>query len=194
MTLTLPTTHGLRVAQPRYVDPSIDQRAPVSATATHIERPGGHFAIEASLPPMSAEAARPFISRLLRARKEGLRIPFPVLHAQETGEVGAVAGSGAGGTSLPVDGFTSGLAVKEGWWLSVVDSDGVHHLHNVAADVTLAGGAGTITVWPPLRADLVDGNVVSFDPRIEGLVTSPVEWPAPYQKIVTLAFTLEESA
>ena len=193
--IVLPTTPGLRAGMPTLIDFGFLQRPSTGAAPTHIDRPGMRFACEFSLPPMLAETARPFVSRLIRAKSEGIRVPYP-LSGVSQGAPGnpVVNGSGASGTSLPVRGATPGYQVKEGWWLNVVDGDGVHCLHNVAADVTLASGSGTISVWPPIRADLSDGdNVVLDAPKFEGELTSEVGWPLPHRKVVTLSFTVEEA-
>ena len=192
--IVLPTSPAIAQAMPHEIDFGFIQRPSTGAGATKIDRPGLRLGAEFSLPSMPADAARIFVNRLLRAKSEGLRVPWPLMDISQ-GAPGnpVVNGSGASGTSLPVRGATPGYQVKEGWWLNVVDGAGVYYLHGVAADVTLASGSGTITVWPPLRADLSDGdNVVLDAPKMEGLVTSETKWPVTTDHNVALSFTLEE--
>lgn len=190
--IILPGTPGVRHVEPFYVDTGLTQRPPTRATMTRIARPGSHFGAKVTYPPMQADVARVFISRLLRSKDQGLRLPFPLTGVSQ-GSPGTpeVNGSGAGGTSLPVSGLAGGYAWKEGYWLNVVDADGLHYLHNVAGSGT---GNGTLPVWPPLRGDFPDGCLVVLDvPKIEGIVTSDITWPLPHQKIVSIEFTIEES-
>ncbi len=194
--IILPSTPGMRRGAPRFVDAGITQRSPTQATMTRIDRGGAHWACEFELPPMLPDVARPFGIRLARAMSEGIRLPWLLMDVSQGSPGGTVvSGSGASGTSLPVRSGTAGYQAREGFWLNVVDSDGVHYLHQVQADATLNGsGAGTLSVWPPLRASLVDGNLIVLDtPKIEGLVTSPHEYEQPVTKRVVHAFTVEEA-
>lgn len=195
--ITLPTTPASRQASPRLIDFGIVQRPATGAAVTYIERPGMRLAVDFEYPPMPAETARPFISRLMRARAEGIRVPFPLAGVTQ-GAPGSpsVNGNDSVGTTLKIKGLTSGYSILEGYWLNVVDAAGVYYLHNVAADVTASvSGTATVSVWPPLRADLVNGNtVVLATPMIEGIVPEPPGWPSPAEQIITLAFSIEEAA
>ncbi|MDE8651869.1 hypothetical protein [Novosphingobium album (ex Liu et al. 2023)] len=175
------------------IDTGLLQRAPTRASLTRIDRPGSHYGAKVAYPPMPADTASVFISRLLEAKSAGLRILYP-LSGVSQGEPGTpvVNGSGAGGTSLPVTGIAGGYQWKEGYWLNVVDADGVHYLHNIRNSGT---GNGTLRVWPPLRGDFPDGCLVVLDaPKIEGAITSDIAWPLPTDEIVTIEFTIEEAA
>jgi hypothetical protein len=193
--ITLPGTPVQRSEMPREVDPGFAQRS-VGGALTRIDRPGLKFACEFTLPPMKPETARVFIPRLLRAKSEGIRLPWALMGVSQgsPGSPEVAAGGTSVGTNLSVQSATPNYLVKEGYWLNVVDSDGVHFLHTVTADVTLAFGAGDISIWPPLRADLVAGNLVVLDvPQFEGLVTSEITWPKPHTRIVQLGFEVEEA-
>lgn len=197
MTIILPSTPGMRRGSPRYIDTGIEQRTPTGAVITRIDRGGSHWACDFELPPMMPDVARVFGARLARAKAEGIRVPWLLMGvSQGSPGLTVVNGSGASGTSLPVRSGTASYQAKEGFWLNVVDSDGVHYLHQVQADVTLNGsGAGTLSVWPPLRATLADGNLIVLDaPKIEGLVTSTLEYEQPVTKRVVLGFSVEEAA
>jgi hypothetical protein len=195
--IALPTSPQARTIVPRLVDFGIVQRPATGGALTYIDRPGMRMAVQFEYPPMRTETARPFISRLLRAKSEGLRIPLPLAGVLQ-GSPGTplVNGGTSAGTSLLVKGLTPGYQFLEGYWLNVVDAGGIYYLHNVAADVAANGsGLATVSVWPPLRADLVDGNTVVIGaPSIEGLVPDPPSWPVPHDLIVQLSFTVEEAA
>lgn len=191
--IILPSSPAVATVEPFYVDTGLTQRPPTRATITRIDRPGSHYGAKVSYPPMPAAIASVFISRLVRAKSEGLRMPFPLTGVSQ-GSPGTpeVNGSGAGGILLPVTGLTGGYQWKEGYWLNVVDADGVHHLHSISAN---GAGNGVIPVWPPLRGEFPDGCLVVMDaPRIEGAITSDISWPLPSDEIVTLEFTIEEAA
>ncbi|MDE8651878.1 hypothetical protein [Novosphingobium album (ex Liu et al. 2023)] len=196
VTVILPALPGVRLVEPFYVDTGLLQRAPTRATITRINRPGGHMGAQVTYPPMPADIARVFISRLLEAKEDGLRMPFP-LTGVDQGDPGntVINGAGAAGTSLPVRGMTTGYQWKEGFWVSVVDPDGIHYLHNVRNSGQVLMGGGVLNVRPALRGDFPDGSLVILDaPRIEGAITSDIAWPLPHQKIVTIEFTIEEAA
>lgn len=195
--IILPTSPSPRTIVPRLVDFGIVQRPATGAAVTYIDRPGMRMAVEFEYPPMKTDTARPFISRLLRAKSEGLRIPLPLAGVTQ-GSPGSplVNGATSAGTSLLIKGLTPGYQILEGYWLNVVDAGGIYYLHNVAANVTADGsGLATASVWPPLRADLVDNNtVVLAAPSIQGIVPDPPSWPVPHNLIVQFSFSVEESA
>lgn len=195
--IVLPTTPKPAMVQPRVLDFGIVQRPQTGAPATYIERGGTRFAADITYPPMDADTARVFVSRLLRGKAQGIRLGFP-LSGVSQGTPGAptVNGTGALGTSLPIKGLTPGYQLLEGYWLNVTDSAGTVYLHNVAETTTAAAG-GTVTaeVWPPLRGTFINGNVITLDaPVIEGIVPDPPAWPLPAEWLVTLSFTVEEMA
>lgn len=195
--IELPASPAPRDVSPRLIDFGIVLRPATGAAITRIERPGSRFSAEFSFPPMMPEVARVFVSRLLQAKAEGLRMPFPLLGVSQ-GLPGSpvVDGAGQSGTTLLVRGFTANYLVREGYWLSIEDADGQHYLHNAVAAVAAdATGDASLTIWPPLRVPFADGDAVHLaKPMIEGLVTSEASWPLPVSKRVEVSFTLEEAA
>jgi len=194
--IILPSSPAPRLVEHQPIDFGFVQRPATGAPGTRIDRPGERIKAAFTFPAMPASTASIYVSRLMRAKSEGLRIPFPLPRSQGSPGNPAVAGSASAGTVLNIDGATPGYQILEGYWLNVVDSEGVHYLHNVAADVTVSGGgSATLSVWPPLRADLVDGNLVVLDtPKIEGIVIEHSPIPLPHNRIVRIDFTLEEMA
>src|SRR3546814_1909417 len=64
--------------------------------------------------------SRIFIARLLKAKREGLRIPYPLIDVPQ-GAPGSpvVDGADQSGTTINLRGLTPGYAAKEGYWLSI---------------------------------------------------------------------------
>lgn len=195
--IALPSSPSPNSVAPTMLDYGMVLRPSTGAAPTRINRTGSRYQIHVGYPPMKADIARAFVSRLQQAKVNGLRITYPLLGVSQ-GIPGTplVNGSGAAGTSLPIKGLTVGYVLKEGYWLTVVDSAGVHYLHNVTADVTADGsGLATAVVVPALRAVLVDGNtIIIAAPDVEGIVTSDAAWGLNTDKMISVSFTLEEAA
>ncbi|MFI8667157.1 hypothetical protein ACIGGE_12035 [Qipengyuania sp. NPDC077410] len=161
-----------------------------------VDRPGSRFRIAVSFPPMVAETARIFVSRLLRAKSEGLQIPFPLPVPQGSPGTPIVDGAIPSGTTLPVRGGQANYRWREGYWLSIEDGSGQHYLHNIAAVGALdANGDGDIPIWPMLRAPFNDGAKVHLArPMIQGLpLGDETSWVMPVSRLFALAVTIEET-
>jgi hypothetical protein len=106
---------------------------------------------------------------------------------QDQGGAGAplVDGTDSAGTTLKLKGLTAAYAIREGYWLNVIDADGAHYLHNVRAPVRAAGGGtATLRVWPPLRCALANNAVVKIGkPLFEGVLLSEVKWSIPVNRL-----------
>ncbi len=174
------------------------QRPALGGALRRVNRPGARFLIELSWPTMLADDARVLVQQLTAAKFEGLRVAFP-LQGVSQGDPGTaiqVDGS-AGGTSLPLRGLWPGYVVQQGYWLTAIDSAGVHYLYQVAANVEVnSAGKAAVTVTPMLRAPLVDGNTVLLArPLIEGAVTEEIGWElSPGQLISGIGCVIEEAA
>lgn len=194
--IELPADAVPAAAMPSLVDFGFMQTPSTGAAASRINRPGSRWKVDFTLPPVTADRARVLISRLAEGKSQGLRVPFPLQVSQGAPGVPTVDGSGAAGTSLPVKGLNAHYTIKEGYWLTLIDGDGVHYLHTnrsaVAAD---ASGEATLTIWPPLRAPMADDDLVLLaKPLVEGLISSEVSWTMTPDRLVALAFTIEEAA
>ena len=182
----------LRVVQ---VDYGFEQRPPAGGTTRRIDRPGNRFQASFSFVKQEGEAARVLISRLMRAKREGLRVKFPLPHPQGDPGAPVVDGNDSEGITLKLRGLTAPTPIREGWWLTVIDSAGVRYLHNVSADAAAgADGKVTLTIDPPGRCFPVDGNqVLIAAPEFEGLVTEVVGFGSePGQLVAVDGFTIEE--
>ncbi len=194
--ITLPDTFVPRSAQPFMLDAGFVVRSARGMAVGRMETPGSRFGVEIQFAAMAYDTANELLSYLQAGKRVGLRLKWPLMATTQAGGTGAVDGSGAAGTSLPVRGLTPGAVIKRGSWLTVTNTAGDRCLHNVAAPVTVSGGGtATITVQAPLRTVLVDGNTVLVSaPTIEGVITSEVNWDLPVNRIVPpMGFRLEEA-
>jgi hypothetical protein len=169
------------------------------AASLRVDRPGNRYRVEITYPPMKPDTARKFIARLQRAKREGLRVEFPLLGVKQ-GSPGdpVVDGADPTGTTLPVRGLTPNYAVKEGWWLHAEDADGVRYLHSIQANV-LADATGDIEldIEPPIRAPLADGSTIQLSvPTIEGVLVEDVGWSLSVDRLVRFggSIVIEEAA
>lgn len=191
----LPAPNGVA---PSLLDFGMILRPSTGAEVTRVDRKGSRYRLAVSYPPMTADNARIFVSRLLRAKSEGVRIPFPLLDVGQ-GSPGSpvVDGAGQAGTTLAVTGLNPNYSVKEGYWLSIEDENGRHYLHNVAEPVRAdASGDAELTITPALRWPFEDGATIHLaKPMVEGFVDGQEwQWAIPVNRLIALEFPLEESA
>ncbi len=165
-----------------------------------IDRPGNHFACEATFPPMKPDLARRFATRVHRATREGLRIEIPLLGVHQ-GLPGApvVDGDGQAGTALALRGLTPHYAAKEGFWLTATEAlTGQRYAHRVQGSVAAeADGTVTLEIEPPLRAPLADGDTIELaHPTIEGALLAPARVSLAIDQLVRLgaSLTIQEVA
>lgn len=195
--IELPAEFVPREAMPQLLDFGMLLRPASGAPALRVNRTGSRYVLQVAFPPMQPEKARAFVALMHAAKREGLRMAFPLMGLVQGGGVAKVDGSGAAGTSLPLKNMTPGYMVRQGMWLAVEDADGTRCLHNVAEAARVASdGKVTLTIEPPLRVALVNDDDVNVSaPTIEGWITSDVGWALPVNRIVSgLGFTLEERA
>lgn len=172
-------------------------RASTGAGSVRLNRKGSRWRANVSLPPMSMTKGRVVIARLAKAKREGLRIPFPLLESQGAPGSPVVDGAGPTGHTLPVRGLKPGYAAMEGYWLSIEDADGQHYLHTLTAAVRAdASGDATLTIEPELRAVFADGASIHLAaPMIEGFVQGEEwGWAIPLDRLIRIEFPLEEAA
>ncbi|MDP3550605.1 MAG: hypothetical protein Q8R81_09430 [Novosphingobium sp.] len=193
--IILPDIYAPRVVGYEPLAGGFDVRTSRGALAGRVVTPGGRFAITVEFPTMTYERAMALKSLMISAKGEGLRLAMPLGGTVQAGGAGTVDGSGAAGTSLPVAGLTPGVMIRRGYWVTVIDADGNHCLHEVAAPVRVDGsGDATLPVNFPLRTVLIDGDAVLVSkPLIEGLITSDVNWQIPVgRRVQGLGFRIEE--
>lgn len=196
--IELPHDIGPQVFSMALVDFGGVQRPSLGGRLTRINRLGSRFMASVSLPPLELDRGRLFVSRLIRAKSEGLRMEIPLTLGNQgiPGVTAVVDGAVTGGMTLPVRGLNAGYAAREGYWLSIVRG-GQHYVHSVAAPfVADASGLATVTIAPALRVALVDGDAVHLArPMIEGLVQGDeLGWEISLAHHTTISFAIEEAA
>ena len=172
------------------------------AEGQRIDRPGNRYRVSCMISPtVIAQAGRIIVSRLIRAKSEGLRVPFQLAGVHQ-GNPGApvVDGAGQAGMFLSVRGLTPHYAAKEGFWLSIADEsagEAQHYLHNVAGGaIADANGVAVLPLSEMLRAPFADGAKVHLaKPMIEGtLVGDEMAWEVSLAHHALLSFEIRESA
>ncbi len=195
--ITLPPEYRPREANPFLIDTGSILRGSTGGAAGRLNRPGQRWGIEVVMPTMKQDKARAFSALMTVAKRDGLRLTLPLGGGErQGGGAGTVDGSGAAGTSLPVEGLTPGFMLRLGYWLAVENTAGERFVHQIAAPVRIGtDGKATITLTTALLTELADGDAVLISkPTIEGVVTSDVNWVLPVDRLVDgLSFRLEES-
>lgn len=182
---------------PALIDFGGVQRPPLGGKILRINRLGNRYRAAVSLPPIpSVDLGRIVVSRLLKAKTQGLRIDFPLCGVDQ-GSPGSprIKGANQAGDEIDMDGFTAGYVMREGYWFSIYTSS-QHYLYNAAADAT-ADGSGNITVpvVPWLRRPPADNDVVYVQqPMMEGLVVGDEQsWNYSLAHHLNIEFEIEEA-
>ena len=124
---------------------------------------GQRFKFSASYPPMSRSEFAPVYAFIMkqRSQKETFQIALPDLKNAKGDVSGVVETNGtasAGDTSVTVDGMTGTLNAG-----SFIKFNGHSKVYMVVADATASAGSATLTIEPPLRENLSDNEVVTYD-------------------------------
>jgi hypothetical protein len=183
-------------ASPGYVDFGGYLQPALGGRTQRIDRLGNRFKIALTLPPLPAEPlGRIVVSRLIRAKTEGLRVEYPLM-GFKPGSPGSprVNGVGQSGRTLICDGFTPHYAIREGQWFNHEQSDD-RLLYNVdAGTIASAAGEAEILISPMLRLEPTDNDVLNFArPVIQGRVLGEEwawEWSLAHH--AQIAFEIEE--
>ena len=165
------------------------------ASTLRVDRPGTKFAILFGFPPMDVDAARAFVSKMLRGSRQGLQINIPTLVKQGIPGSPVVDGNVTGAaTSIAVRGLTPSYVAKEQFWMTIVRSDGTAYLHSVFETVVANGsGEATIEIEPPLRAPFVDGDTIHLGkPFMQGFIEGGFKWKVDGEQFVELSALVEE--
>lgn len=161
-------------------------------------RLGNRYRVEMTLPTETAEARLVAISRLRKAKREGLRVPYPLQGVDQAGGgLLVVDGAGQTGNSINLRGGTPGFVIREGFWLSIQRTDGRHYLHGADAERTISSeGKVSLPIGPNLRWPFADGATVHLsEPMIEGILDSDVSWNIALGNLIDgIGFAIEEVA
>lgn len=184
-------------ASPSFLDFGNVLRPSTGAELLRVDRLGSRYKVRLSFPPFDDPAeGRIIVSRLIRAKRMGLRTEYPLMCPQPLQDA-VVDGAGQAGTTINIRGLRGGMVVREGFWLNLVRSDGQHFLHNAAAEVIAgADGRAALPLSEMLRRPFGDGDRVKFvRPMIEGLVDGDEQtWSLSIEHHVGIEFTVEEAA
>lgn len=184
-------------ATPALIDFGGVLRPSTGGALLRVDRQGSRYKAGLTFPPFDDPAhGRVIVSRLIRAKRLGLRVEWPLLAPQEI-EDAVVDGAGQAGTSIAIRGLTPRRVVREGFWLSLVRADGQHFLHNAAGQVLAdAAGRANLRLSEMLRWPFADGDKVKLvRPMIEGIVDGDEQaWAISVEKFVSIEFTVEEAA
>lgn len=184
-------------ASPALLDFGGVLRPDLGGPLQRVDRQGSRYRVALTFPVFSDPGhARVVVSRLVRAKRMGLRCEFPLVERQPLVD-GLVSGGGQSGTTLLVRGLTPGAVVREGFWMSIEAANGQHYLHNTAGEVIVdADGRAALPLSEMLRAPFVDGARVHLvRPMIEGLVDgSEQAWQVSVENYVSIEVTIEEAA
>lgn len=196
--IDLPTTKLPASVTSAFVDNGGTMRSATNAKGLRLNRLGSHYRAAVTMPLHRSEDAAPLIADLIAAKQEGLRMRYPLQGVDQSGSGAPVVdGAAQSGTSLKLRGMTPGYVLKKGFWLSIVDPDGQHFLHNVFSGATVGSdGKATVQIRPMLNYAFANGAQVHITtPMIEGEVLGNEQsWQIVRgDRIVGLAFTIEET-
>ena len=195
--ITLPSGVIPNSATPTFVDFGGVQSSPMGGASQRVNRAGARYRVSFTLPVQTPAIARVIVSRLIQAKQDKLRVAMP-LNGVSQGTVGTPLVNGAvsaAASSIPVKGLTASYAMKEGYWMTIVDSSGNRFLHCVTADGTADGtGNLTVSITPNLRKAFADGDTIILDaPTIEGWVIGDEwQWQLSVEQLTPFEFTIEE--
>lgn len=184
--------------KPNQMTPGMIDRGYIlrGASSLRVDRAGNRWAFNFTYPPMQQDEADTFTAPLARAKRQGVRIYLPVRVPQGIPGAPLVDGAvTAAASSLDVKGLNVGYVARVGFWLTIVDADGVGYLHRVVETVVADGsGNATLQIEPPLRAPFADGDTVHLGkPFIEGFIDGQ-QWTYDIgsDEFTTLSLTVEE--
>lgn len=194
--IDLPPWAVPNAASPSFMDFGGVLRPSTGAGLLRVDRLGSRYKVKLSFPPFTDQAhGRVIVSRLIRAKRMGLRTEYPLVCPQPLIDA-VVDGAGQAGTTLNVRGLYAGQVVREGFWISIVKASGQHYLHNIAGEVGVgADGRVALPLSEMLRAPFADGDQVKLvRPMIEGIVDGDEQaWNLSIEHFVGIEFTVEEA-
>lgn len=197
MTVQLPAVPLLAEVSARLVDFAGMMQPPLGGPGQLVARMGDRYAIDVSLPSLSASCAADWIAARLQAKADvaTLSLIWPQPRPAGLPTTGRVNGALQLGTSLVVDGLGAGRVLKRLTFFSFSKA-GRSYLHATTSAVTASGGgAATLTISPMLRVQPDDDTHLEFvNPVIEGFLDgTTVDWDLRRLRRVGTSFTLMEN-
>lgn len=140
---------------------------------------GTRWAFDVSIPALAAAACGASLTMdLERGETETvvMVIPEPGTERASFGSSVRVNGAGQLGMTLNVDGLPANKAVPKGKWLSLLIGGQRFAYRTTAAVVANASGSVALPIFPMLRRQPVNDDVVELaEPKIEGFVAMDIE-------------------
>ncbi len=194
--IVLPASPGPLSLAWQLLDFGNTQKGALGGAAQRINRLGNRWAVNVTMPPLTALQARNWSAGLTAALQNGVRMAIrqPDLAIGTPGTV-RVNGDGQAGASLVCDGASAAYVARIGQWASVI-TGGRRYLYQIAADATASGGGAiTLTLTTPLRVAHADNDLVELAaPEIEGLIVGLPEWGIDVDRLTRgFSFTIEEA-
>jgi hypothetical protein len=180
----------------------VAQRGAFGGVSRYFERAGaGRHQLSVTIPPQAlGDTAASWAGKLAQALNDEriVRLGVPQLNDSFTSITGAlINGSSQLGKTLVIDTASPSTAtVKAGRYFSIIVSS-VSYLFQNVADVTLSGGAGTLSLDGLLnRCSPADNTAIEFNaPIIEGYLGGNAEsWTRELIVAQGLSFTIEEQS
>ena len=186
-------------ARPGYLDFGGVLRPSGGGRLQRVDRLGNRFRLELDFPPhRTRELGRVVVTRLIRAKSEGLRVELPNGDDAPPGGGGGalVDGSGQAGTVLALRQVIPGTILKEGRWLSI-ERDGQHYAHKIVGTTQAAGDTRVVvSIAPMMREQFVDGDRVFLErPLIEGMIDGDEwGWEESVDNLTSFSVSIQEAA
>jgi len=190
--IELPDFATMGSCNPTFMDAGATQRGIQSLQ--RIDEKGSRYMAACSYGPFHPDQGQLMVSRLIRGKQEGVRIPLPLQRSQGSPGAPVTVNEVFTGRTLALTGLTPGYTCQEGYWLSIQKGE-QHFLHNVTqGGVANAAGELTVILNEMLRDIFPAGSKVNLArPMIEGLVSEgEFSWQLSVDQMIPIAFTLEE--
>jgi len=185
-------------AEAAIMDFGLIQRGALGGSTDRIDRKGSRFRISVTAGPFYATVARELVADLIAGLSEGVRIAYPLQWSQGNPGAMVVDGANQQGTSLNIKNATPGYVARKGYFFSLADATGRHHLHSVKQTTRVASdGRAVLTILPPLRIPaMADNTVVHMaKPMVQGLTEgNEWSWQLSADQVTPIIFGIEEQS
>ena len=199
MPIILPTTPGAASAEPFFVDAGSWQQPIGVGSPSRLDMPGDRYGIAVQMPPMKAEDAMAWVSRLHRGVGQEVTFEWQQPDVPDQAGLGASpsirVATAAQATVIDLKGVgAAGNVFKEGRFFSV-EHGGRHFLHHFAGDATVVtSGQLQAPIHPRQRVGFTANDPVHFNPPlITGILQGDRHsWSISNARHVGLAFEIVE--
>lgn len=166
------TDYGFTDCQFSAVDPAGVVEGSLGGPADIIDRPGYRYAVQFTLPLLSAKESRLFQSLLEQGARDDVSYPWPLDEKSTIGTNALVNGTSPAGSVIPIKGLTPYSQIRQGQPIAVI-SGGIGFVHKATAATTAdASGHMTLPVFPLTRKGFLDGDTIEIArPRIRGVLS-----------------------